>query len=67
MYAAAEAENLEISSYEYPQWSFTREELVKTIKEQGLKRPTQNSLRKQKLMPTSVRAFPSFPGVEQVE
>ena len=67
MYAAAEAENLEITSYEYPQWSFTREELVKTIKEQGLKRPTQNSLRKRKLTPTSAPTFPSFPGVEQVE
>ena len=53
MHAAAQAENREILSEEYPQWSLAREEIVKNIKQQGLERPVVNR-RKRNRMTTEV-------------
>jgi hypothetical protein len=48
MHASAQAEHRDILSEEYPQWSLAREEIVKTIKRQGFKRPVVS--RKSKIM-----------------
>jgi hypothetical protein len=47
MNASAQAENQEIVSNKYPQWSrrLAREEMVKLMKQQNLTRPTANRLR----------------------
>jgi hypothetical protein len=46
MHASAQAEHRAILSEEYPQWSLAREEIVKSIKLQGLKRPVVSRKRK---------------------
>lgn len=46
MHLAAVSEHHEILSYEYPQWSLAREELVKSIKNKGLKRPESNRIKR---------------------
>ena len=66
--AAAEAENLQILSLEYPQWSLTRDLLVKTIKDRGLVRPKANQLRKrQQSLQTCAPAHRSFQAAELAE
>ena len=46
MHAAAEAEQREILSDEYPQWSFSRDELVRAVKQRQLERPAVSTRRK---------------------
>jgi hypothetical protein len=46
MHASAQAEQREILSEEYPQWSLAREEIVNTIKRQCLKSPVVSRKRK---------------------
>ena len=66
--AAAEAENLQILSLEYPQWSLTRDLLVKTIKDRGLVRPKANRIPKRQRSSQTVAPRPrSFQGAEPSE
>jgi hypothetical protein len=46
MHAAAEAEQREILSDEYPQWSFSRDELLRAVKQRQLERPAVSTHRK---------------------
>jgi hypothetical protein len=46
MHASAQAEHRAILSEEYQQWSLAREEIVKSIKLKGLKRPVVSRKRK---------------------
>ena len=46
MHASAQAEQRPILSEEFPQWSLAREEIVKTIKQLGLKFPVVRRKRK---------------------
>ena len=66
--AAAEAENLQILSLEYPQWSLTRDLLVKAIKDLGLVRPKANHIPKRQLSSQTIAPRPrSFLGAAPSE
>ena len=53
MHASAEQEHQEIMSYEYPQWSLAREEMVKLIREKKLERPAINRRKRRRLIQES--------------
>eukprot|EP00980_Cylindrotheca_fusiformis_P016821 scaffold5074_cov99-Cylindrotheca_fusiformis.AAC.3 len=48
MHYASQSEHRDILSYEYPQWSLVREELVKRVKERRLERPFNNRRKRKK-------------------
>ena len=53
MHASAEQEHQEIMSYEYPQWSLAREEMVKIIKGEKFERPSINRRKRRRMMQES--------------
>ena len=53
MHASAEQEHQEIMSYEYPQWSLAREEMVKIIKGKKFERPSINRRKRRRMMQES--------------
>lgn len=61
-----QAEHQEILSYEYPQWSLARDELVRMVKNKNLERPTANRKKKRKRgMLTSAQGSPASQDAEQ--
>jgi DDE superfamily endonuclease len=66
MNEAAQVENREILSEEYPHWSHARENIVQAVKQLGLKRPVINRKRK-RMSQESARGSHSSPSVVQAQ
>ena len=65
MDASSRAEHQEIMSNEYPQWSLTREEMVRIVKEQQLERPGISLRKRKRQTREAAQESPAFPGAEQ--
>ena len=66
MNEAAQVENREILSEEYPHWSHARENIVQAVKQLGLKRPVINRKRK-RMSQESAQGSHSSPSVVQAQ